>query len=1130
MMRKSIRKAQQVLVWIGATALAISGCSDNNPSDYQFELLRKDATGLDFENVLKASSEFNVFNYMYFFNGGGLAAGDFNRDGLVDLYFTSNMGPNKLFLNQGGLKFRDATAEAGLAGLDGWTAGASVVDINNDGLLDIYVSQMGDFQNIQGQNQLYVCQGIENGIPVYEDKAIQYNLDLVGFSTQAVFFDYDLDGDLDMYQLNHSLHANGTFGQKKEFANTRHPMAGDKLMRNDGQTFTDVTAQAGINSTVIGYGLGVVTGDINLDGWPDIYIGNDFHENDYLYINQKDGSFKEVLTEQMMHTSRFSMGVDMADINNDAFSEVISLDMLPADPYILKTSLGEDDYALFHFKLGYGYNHQFARNNLQLNMGDGAFSEIGIFAGIFATDWSWAPLLLDFDHDGFKDLFVSNGIPRRMNDIDYVSFRADNAIRYKANTNNLEEADLVVVEKMPRIKLPNKFFRNTGKLRFQDLDGSIKGDLPTFSNGAVYADLDNDGDLDLVVNNIEDEPFVYRNLEIEKGQAGRSYISFTFQGPPQNVDAIGATVVVFKGSEKLYYQNFPGRGYQSSVQCGLHIGIGDSSKVDSILLIWPDQSYQKLSGLAFNRNNELKWQPGLPKFDFSTLAARPAPAWQAADVTQSTGLDYVHEENPFVEFNREALIPHMVSTEGPALAVGDVNGDGLEDVFFGSAKRAHSRLYIQVAGGKFLERTPPAILLDSLFEDVDAVFADLENDGDLDLVVASGGNEYWDQHEALKQRAYINDGRGNFSADKELFPGAFLTASCVLPADFNGDGLVDFFFGGRAVPWKYGKTPTSYLFENKGNGRFENVTSQIAEGLEKVGLVKNGTWADMDQDGDPDLVLAMEWGPVQFFLNENGRFKKQPLNEMKGWWNFVLPFDFDKDGDLDILAGNLGDNSKLRPTPAEPIRLYVNDFDDNEQVEQVLTYYLDGKETPFATFKEITQQMVSLKKKYLFSRDFAKASMEELFGKEKLEAADVLEANTLRSMYFENTGGLSFRALPLPDALQFSTLNAAGLYDFDGDGRLEVLLGGNFYENNIELGRYDANFGNILAIGPEGDFRVEPLGSLRVKGQVRRIKAINIGGKACFIMARNDGPVLVVQPKPSGENLLTEKRAEKNQE
>ena len=1093
--------------------LLLFNCSRTNPEAYQFELLRKNVTGLDFENVLKPSSEFNVFNYMYFFNGGGAVAADFNQDGLIDLYFTSNMGPNKLFLNQGNFRFKDVTAEAGVEGLEGWTAGAVVVDINNDGLPDIYVSQMGDFQNITGQNQLFVCQGIENGIPVFADEAVQYGLDLIGFSTQAVFFDYDGDGDLDMYQLNHSLHANGTFGQRKEFAETNHPLSGDKLLRNDGGKFTDVTEQAGIISTVIGYGLGVVVGDVNLDGWPDIYIGNDFHENDYLYINQGDGTFREVLTEQIMHTSRFSMGVDMADLNNDAFNEIISLDMLPSDPKILKASLAEDDFALFSFKLGYGYNHQYARNNLQLNNGDGTFSEIGIFAGIEATDWSWAPLFFDFDHDGYKDLFISNGIPRRMNDIDYVNFRADHEIRYKANTNNLEESDLVVIEQMPRIKLPNRFFRNNGQLRFEDLTKMVKGGVDTYSNGALYADLDNDGDLDIVVNNIEDEPFVYKNLEVEKQRPGSNYLALDFQGPPQNIDAIGASALVYKGQEKLFFQNFPARGYQSSVQFGLHLGIGDTAQVDSILLIWPDQTYQRLDGLPYNRRHKLGWKAGLPKFDYAALRQRPQPGWEIIDITQETGLDYVHQENPFVEFNREALIPHMVSAEGPALAIGDVNGDGLEDVFLGASKRRQSRLFIQLPNGKFAERTPAAILQDSLFEDVDAVFVDLDNDGDLDLVIASGGNEYWDQHEALSQRAYLNDGKGNFTAAKGIFPGAFLTASCVLAGDFNGDGLVDIFFGARAVPWNYGKTPSSYLFLNKGNGQFEDVTLQAAEGLQDVGLVKNGAWADLDQDGDLDLILAVEWKPIQIFINEGGRLIRRELNEMKGWWNFVLLHDFDQDGDLDILAGNLGQNSKLRPSLEEPVRLYVNDFDDNEQIEQIMTYYLEGREQPFATYKELTKQLVSLKKRYLFAKDFAAASLDELFGKEKLAAAELLEFNTSPSILFENTGGLSFKPHILPDRLQFSALKAAALYDLNGDGRQEVLLGGNFYENNIELGRYDASFGNVLSIGTDNAFEVWPFGGLRIKGQVRRIAPITIGGKDCFIIARNNDSAMVVRPQ-----------------
>ncbi|MBI5914473.1 MAG: VCBS repeat-containing protein, partial [Bacteroidetes bacterium] len=492
------------IIALGLLMLALlTGCKNENASPAQFQLLRKDATGLAFQNELKPTPEFNALNYMYFFNGGGVAAGDFNNDGLTDLFFTSNMGTNRLFLNQGNLQFKDATEAAGLLPEPGnapfWNSGASVVDINDDGMLDIYVNKVGKFQTVKGQNQLFICQEIKDGIPIFTDEAVPYGLDFVVFGTQAAFFDYDIDGDLDMYQLNYSLHANGTFGQKKTFKGTQHPLSGDKLMRNDGGNspleggrgvFTEVTLQAGINSSVIGYGLGIATGDVNLDGYPDIYIGNDFHENDYLYINQKDGTFGEELTNQIQHTSQFSMGVDIGDINNDAWSDIISLDMQPEDPFILKSSLGEDEFGIFNFKLGYGYNHQYARNTLQVNNGDGSFSETGMFSGIHATDWSWASLFMDFDNDGLKDLFISNGIERRMNDIDYANFRADSEVRYKANTNNIEEQDLVFVEKMPKIKIPNKFFKNMGNLKFEDLEHQIEGSLPTFSNGAVYADFD----------------------------------------------------------------------------------------------------------------------------------------------------------------------------------------------------------------------------------------------------------------------------------------------------------------------------------------------------------------------------------------------------------------------------------------------------------------------------------------------------------------------------------------------------------------------------------------------------------------------------------------------------------------
>ncbi len=1097
-------------------AMLLLSCAKKNNETAQpaFRLLKKDATGLDFENVLHQSGEFNIFNYMYFFNGGGVGAGDFNNDGQTDLFFTSNMGQSKMFLNQGGLKFKDVTQETGISSPNGWTTGVSVVDINNDGLLDLYIGRLGEYQNIRGQNQLFVCKGIENGVPVYEDQAIRYNLDLVGFSTQAAFFDYDLDGDLDMFQLNHSLHQNGTFGQKKTFVGTFHPLAGDKLMRNDNGKFVNVTKEANINSTVIGYGLGIATGDLNNDGYPDIYIGNDFHENDYVYINQKDGTFKEMAGDLLMHTSQFSMGVDMGDVNNDGWTDVYSLDMLPEDPYILKSSLGEDTWDLYHFKLGFGYSYQFARNNLQLNNGDGTFSEIGLFAGVAATDWSWTPLLMDYDCDGYKDIFVSNGIPRRMNDVDFVKFQEDKGLLLRPNGITVDESELKVIDNMPKIKTPNKLFRNNGKLKFDDCTDQIKGGLPTFSNGAIYADLDNDGDLDLVVNNLEDEPFIYQNLLRENPPAHPSdWLEIKFKGQPGNIDGIGTKLIIFKKDGTRQAEDFfPVRGYQSSALTPLYAGIGDGSQVDSILVVWPDLGYQKLASLQFNTRIELQWQAGLPRFDFSRLGLKKASPFAFEDVTRNSGLEFAHKENPFVEFNREPLIPNMVSSEGPALAVGDVNGDHLDDVFFGSAKREKSALYLQQPDGRFALRTPPEILQDSIFEDVDAVLVDIDNDQDLDLVIATGGNEFRAKDDPLKQRAYLNDGKGNFTRLTD-FPDLYMTASCVLACDYNKDGLVDLFFGGRAIPWKYGLTPNSYLLENKGGGHFEIVTPTLAPDLQAAGFVKNGAWADLDQDGDQDLVLALEWDPLCVFLNNGGKFERKNLASGSGWWNFVLPYDFDGDGDVDLLAGNTGANSRLKPSPEQPVKLFVDDFDGNGQTETVMTYFVKGREIPFSNYEEMTKALPMIKKHYLLASNFAKASAADLLGKEKIDKSIVRTADNFQSLYLENTGsGLNFTIHALPDELQWSTLNAATLVDLNSDGRKEVILGGNFYECNIEMGRYDNNYGNVLSIGKDGAMQVAPLGALRIKGQVRRIRPVTIKGKVCFVLARNNDVSLVIRP------------------
>ena len=1109
-------------------SIIINACSNRQPD--QFELIPAESTGLIFNNSPVPNQYFNVFNFMYFYNGGGVAVGDFNNDGLQDIFFTSNMDENKMFLNEGELKFRDITKEARMEGVEGWSTGTCTVDINNDGMLDIYVCEIGEYATMRGENQLYVCQTIKDGIPVYQDLAADYGLDFSTFATQASFFDYDLDGDLDMYLMNYSLHQNGTFGPRKSFIGKAHPTSGDKLLRNDNNKFVEVTEESGIHSLVIGYGLGIAVSDINLDGWPDIYIGNDFHENDYLYINQKDGTFKELINDQMMHTSRFTMGVDIGDINNDGYSDIFSLDMLPEDPVILKSSLGEDELGVFNFKLGYGYNHQYARNNLQLNNGNNTFSEIGRYAEVQASDWSWAPLLFDFNLDGYKDLFISNGIPRRMNDIDYINWREKNEdFKWKAQLNNLEEKDLVAIEQIPEIKLPNKFYKNDSNLRFNDIGKNIRNNRNTFSNGSAYADFDNDGDLDIVVNNSNDNAYIYKNLAVENNLENRNYLSIDFKGTPGNIHGIGSKAVVFKKNEILTYENFPVRGYQSNVELGLHIGLGDTSRIDSVIVIWPDHKYQKLGNIHYNSSIEVVYNPHLKQIDFGQLKLSKVKPILFEDITQRIGIDFNHVENEFVEFKRERLMPHIVSTEGPALACGDVNSDGFEDIYIGGSKREKGALFLQDKNGFFYKNKYASLLdSDSTFEDVDAVFADIENDGDLDLVVASGGNEFWGDSEYLTQRIYLNDGSGNFY-DKVTFKEAFMTASCVLPCDFNQDGLVDFYFGARAVPRNYGMIPTSYLYKNIGNGQFESVADQYNKDLKNIGLVKDGYWIDIDFDGDQDLILAVEWEPIKIFINNGNSFESFNVSDDKGWWNFVLPYDFDGDGDIDLLAGNAGENIKFKPDKKQPIRLYVKDFDNNGQLDQVLTYYIDGIEIPFANYAELTNQFSFLKNKYPLSKDLAKEPLENIFGKKNLSTARIFEANMLSNVLYENTGkDLNFKIHRLPDRLQFSSMETASVMDLGQEGTTFVIVGGNFYGDNIEMGRSDASYGNLLTIDKNNSFTTSPLGDLIIKGQIRKISPVKINNEVCYLIARNDDELLVIKPSSFDINKLQKLIAEHN--
>jgi hypothetical protein len=1077
-----------------------------------FVALSSEKTGLHFNNKLSPTSQFNIFKYLYFYNGAGIGAGDFNNDGKIDLFFAANQGEDKLFLNQGNLQFKDVTTEAKIPEDGGWSTGVSVVDINNDGLLDIYICRVGNYQSLKSHNQLLICQGIDkNGVPYYKDEAHEYGLDFSGFSSQAVFFDYDNDGDLDMYLMNHSIHQNGTFGVRSKLLKTTTPFSGDRLFRNNGNnTFTDVTKQTGINSSVLGYGLGIGVSDIDLDGYPDIYVGNDFHENDYLYINQHNGTFKEDLTNRIMHTSQFTMGVDIGDLNNDSYPEIVTMDMLPSNAQILKSSLGEDDYDLFYEKLGYGYNYQYTRNSLQFNRRNGMFSETGLYSGIAATDWSWAPLLMDFDNDGLKDIFISNGISRRLNDIDYVNYVSGDALQAKMKTDSDHSQDLSLINKLPQIKIPNRFFKNDGNLVFEDIGHSIGNNNSSYSNGAVYADLDNDGDLDIVVNNVDDEATLYQNKEND--DKSKAYLDIKLKGSEKNINALGAKIFVFTRGQIRYYENYPVHGFLSSMQIPMHIGLS-KTKIDSILLVWPDNTYEPVNYSKTDTILLHKWRTGLPKFDYNTVTSHFANnTKKVEDITDKVRLKYLHKEDVFQEFNREPLLPHMLSTEGPALAVADINNDKTDDVFIGSSKWEKSAIFVQ-KGEKFIRLPQPDLDKDSTYEDVDACFADVNHDGYPDLVVASGGNEYYGKDSLLTPRIYLNDGTAHFHRQYNVFDSLYVNASCIAPYDFNGDGAVDLFIGGRSVPWAYGEIPRSYLLQNNGKGKFIDVTEKYAKGLSNIGMVTQAIWVDIDNDGDKDLLLTLEWGGIIAFINNKGVFTEKVLSDKKGWWNFVLPADLNNNGQISLIAGNLGLNSRLKASDNEPVRMYYGDFRGGGKKIQLLTYYLNGKEIEFANISELQKQIPQIKKNFLYARDFANASLQDIFGREKLEKSDTFTANYFANSILINQGSLNFSAQPMPWQTQLSSYRDAVVVDANNDNLPDILLVGNYYENNIQMGRYDADFGTLLINKGNNKFVPENLNGLQIKGQIRHIKKIKIGKKDAYILVRNNDSAMVIQFK-----------------
>ncbi len=1095
---------------LGMLLLVFSCQPGNKEKNELFTLLPPSRTNVDFNNKLTETERFNIIQYLYFNNGAGVAAGDINNDGLTDLYFTSSQNSDKLYLNKGNLEFEDITDKAGVAGKGDWKTGVTMADVNGDGLLDIYVCEVGNYKVIHGRNQLFINQGDLT----FREEAHEYGLDFQGFSTQAAFFDYDMDGDLDMYLLNHSVHTSRSYGAST-LRFDHDSLAGDRLYRNDEvngkRFFNDVAAQAGIYNSQIGYGLAVSISDINNDGYPDIYIDNDFHENDYLYMNNGNGTFSERLTESIRHTSRSSMGNDIGDINNDGLMDIMVLDMLPEEEKIRKQSGGEDDYELYMLKLEHGYGYQFVRNTLQLNLGGGIFSEIGRLAGVYSTDWSWSPLFCDVDNDGWKDLFITNGIYRRANDLDYVKFLTKNG--FFTLESNKNAPDSVLYNKMPLYPNVNYIYKNNGDLTFSNMAKEWGFNIKSYSNGSAYADLDNDGDLELIANNINGQAFIYMNNA--SARADNHFLSVVLKGKGMNTRGIGAHVSIYCNGLVQVAEQFPTRGFMSSSSDVLHFGLGKAVMVDSVMVRWPDLSEQVIKDVPADKVITMEMKNAGKPVKANLKNSEELKLFSKMVVP---GLDFRHEEDPYDEYTREYLIPHSLLTEGPALVVGDLNGDKMEDLFVGGAKGQTSEIFFQQNGGTFNPYLAPAFIKDIYSEDVDAAAFDADGDGDPDLYIVRGGNSVQVGNPLLEDRLLINNGKGEFNeSEKGSLPSTANNGSCVRPCDFDGDGDLDLFVGSRSIPGIYGLSPDQMFLENDGHGHFKDVTDSRMKGLKKIGMVADACWMDFDLDGDNDLIVVGEWMKVCIFRNDKGYFTdatdKAGLSETSGWWNCIQAADVDGDGDMDLIGGNLGLNSILKASAKEPVEMYLNDFDNNGSLDQIICSYQDGISYPVASFDELKTQMPFLEKKFKSYSEFGGKTAKEIFGKNAIDQSTLKKAELFESCLFLNNGNGTFEIKKLPILSQVSPVRDILVRDFNLDGKADLVLVGNDYSERPSIGRYDASYGWCLL----GDTSVEfkPLmpatSGLIIKGDARRILPVDISGKHYVVAAVNDGNLQVFE-------------------
>ena len=1094
---------------LGLFLFLLISCQPPDRTSTLFSKMEATQTGIDFQNEVQNTADFNIFSYRNFYNGGGVAIGDLNNDGLADVYFTANMGDNKLYLNKGDWQFEDITAKAGLAEGNKWSTGVALVDINADGFLDVYVCNAGFMKGSDQKNSLF----INNGDLTFTEQAEAYGLAENGYTTHAAFFDYDLDGDLDAYILNNSFMPVNTlnYNNRRELYAEDWPVAdflkggGDKLLRNDGGKFVDVTKEAGIYGSLIGFGLGITVGDVNGDHLPDMYVSNDFYERDYLYINQGDGSFKEDIKNWMEHLSLASMGADMADINNDGYPEIFVTEMLPESDYRRKTTILFENYNIYAEKVRRDFYHQYMQNTLQLNNRDQSFSEIAYYSGVAATDWSWGALLFDMDNDGYRDIYVCNGVYHDVTNQDFMDFFANDVVQKMALTGEKEEIENVI-SKMPSDPLPNKSFHNQGNLSFEDHGVQWGFDTPSFSNGAAYGDLDNDGDLDLVVNNLNQPSFVYQNHSNE--QLGRHYLGVELQQEGANRYAIGSRVALFKEGEELSVQMVPNRGFQSSVDYKMIFGLGKSERIDSLHVLWPDRQLTRYYDVPIDTSILLRKED----------AAAEVAAGRQNDEPQNLLFQQVphsfgkHQEDQHIDFFQEGLLARMLSREGPVAAVGDLNGDGREDVVLGGAKGQFTQLYLQVDTGFQVQQTPAfERFLD--FEDTAMSLFDSDGDGDLDLYIGSGGNFTRAGQREMQDRLFTNDGQGKFVLTVGGLPQIGLNTSVIAPHDIDGDGHLDLFVGHRSIPQQYGWPPQSYFYLNDGEGRFTPLPTEDAPALKDLGMITDAAWMDVNGDGQLELLAVGEWMAPKLIVQQGDRWASQNmgLQDASGWWYALATDDVDGDGDQDLILGNRGENFYFTGSADAPAKLWLSDFDENGTMEKIITHQLEGRDMPIAMKKNLTEQLVSLKKQNLQHSEFANKTIQDLFESKVLQKAKVLEGNYFQSAVALNDGNGQFELHALPTEVQFSCVCDIYCADLNGDGRKDLVMAGNDGSFTPQFSKLDASFGHILYNTGDGNFARTPNAETGffLRGNVKQISPIRIDGQAHLLTVRNnDSPVL----------------------